>query len=240
MVSGSSPLLASLLVAIVACNGGSEDAVETNYDDTAREISSYELAKMTLTASDFGPEFGGFEPYARNGLQNLDQAASDDFDPPDERTDLERSGFESSYQQFYSAASANPRDNPIDFLGSIVTLFKTAEGAANYFRDSDQETSVRVGRTNDEGVTAKAITAFDTRVAGESSGVHFIGVVANGDEFSIVAVAFRRGRLLGTVAMYGSSADSTSGVEFEEKLARLAVQLDEQMGRALASTIAAP
>ena len=225
-------LLFGICLAMVSACGGGEA------DPTAREISDDELALMVLALEDFGSEFGDFQAWEGNGLLTLDQAAEDDFDPADERADLERFGWASGYQEFYSNPQGTERRADVFFLGSSVNLFNTAEGAAGYFEDSRAESLDQPGRTS-KGITAEQIQYSNADVADEAAGVvgsfRVEGQEGSEVRFWVSGVSFRRGRLVGSVAVY-----SVEEQHFQDRLKNLAHELERQISSILAATGSAP
>lgn len=222
---------ACLAVVILACQGG----CDTNLvDDTAREIFEDELALMVLTLEDFGADFADLQAVEDSGFLTLDQAAEDDFDPEDERADLERFGWASGYQEFYVDPQAAEEGSGVFFVGSSVDLFETVEGAAGYFEDSSAEVLDQAGKTSN-GTTAEEILTFDADIADEATGTlaRFRSEDQEGSEihFWASALVFRHGRLLGTVGIY-----SLEEQWFQEELRSLARQLDQNVGNILAGS----
>jgi tetratricopeptide (TPR) repeat protein len=218
-----------LAVVALACQGGGDSSP---VDDTDQEISDDELALMVLALEDFGADFADLQAVEDSGVLTLDQAAEDDFDPEDERADLERFGWASGYQEFYANPQAAEEGSGVFFVGSSVDLFETVEGAAGYFEDSSAEVLDQAGKTRN-GTTVEEILTFDADIADEATGVlaRFHSEDQEGSEihFWASALVFRHGRLLGTVGIY-----SLEEQWFQEELRSLARQMDQNIGSILA------
>ena len=223
--------IALLAIATLGC-GGDKPA-----DNTAREISSDELAGMPLALSEFGADYAHFEATDDNGLRTLDQVAEDDFDPEDERADLERLGWASGYQEFYISPQDAEEESSVFFAGSSIDLFETAEEAADYLEDSRAELTTQVGKSN-EGVTVEEIREFDADIADGAAGALFRGNMESEQvssmSFWLTAVMFRHGRLVAVVGMY-----SLEEPQLEDTVKDLAVRFDQNIGGALGASAAA-
>jgi hypothetical protein len=224
--------IALLAIATLGCGGDDKPA-----DDTARQISDDELADMTLALTDFGADYADFVATGDNGPRTLDDVAEDDFDPEDERADLERTAWASGYQEFY----INPQDEEEPsafFVGSSIDLFETAEGAADYLEDSRAELTTQIGKKGDNGFTLQETREFDADVADEAAGAVFEGSIEtdqiSSTSFWMTAVMFRHGRLVAVVGMYSSEEP-----QLEDTLKALALQFDQKVDSALGASAAA-
>jgi hypothetical protein len=130
-----------------------------------RQISDDELTGMALALTDFGADYADFVANGDNGPRTLDAIAEDDFDPEDERADLERAGWASRYQEFYISPQ-DAEEPSAFFVGSSIDLFETAEGAADYLDDSRTELTTQIGKSNN-GFTFLDYREFDANVADE-------------------------------------------------------------------------
>jgi len=228
-------ILAIALLAIVTmgCQGGSAREA----DDTAQQISGGQLARMVLDLEDLGPEYTDFEADAGNGFRTFDQAADDDFDTEDQRADLERSGWASSYQEFYTSARAASEGSGLFAVGSGVDLFDTAEGAEGYFEDSRAELTTLVG-VSSEGVTVLDIQEFDADIADGAVGALLHGRIEIGQGTSYPiwedVLMLRHGRLVATVGCNGYEERPCA-----DTLRELASQLDQKIGSTLGVSAAA-
>jgi hypothetical protein len=191
-----------------------------------------------LALVDFGPEFAGFTPNADNGLTNLDTASQDDFDPAAERADLETFGFTSGHEVYFS--TTDPIEGGTFFLGSQTAMFQTADGAGGYFQDNEAEIVEDVGKTND-GVTLVEAQKFDLSLnASQSHGVRGIASFADEDgtpnDVWIVAAEYRRGRLLGSVAIYAFAPSELEKARLEGIVGTLASRMNDRMATVLAAS----
>ena len=233
-------VLATVLCAGLAAGCGGGDGGAGLADDTALEITSDQLAQMVLALEQFGPEYGGFTPEPDNGLVTLDAAAEDDFDPAQERSDLQNSRWASGYEVYYSGELAG-----VIFAGTNVQLFTDAEGAKEYFKDSEAELTDDLGRTVD-GVTMTKIEFADVDIAGahEAMSGWFEASVQNEDGttevFWATATVFRRGRLLGAVAMFAQGIDDLEEKRLQGKVESLAPAMNERIGSVLSASAPIP
>jgi hypothetical protein len=227
-----------LAVLTLACGGGGNGGEEAPADDTAREITDAELSQMVLQLVDFGPEFSGFSADSGNGPTNLESASQDDFDPAAERADLEKFGFTSAHEVYFS--TTNPTDGGTFFLGSQTAMFQTADGADGYFQDNEAEIVEDVGKTSD-GVTLVEAQKFDLNInGGQSQAVRGIASFADEDgtpnDVWIVVAEYRRGRLLGSVAIYTFAPSDLEKARLEGIVGSLASRMNDRMATVLAAT----
>ena len=241
MIGRPGPALAAaaLLAALAAgaCGGNEEESG----DDTARDISAEELSRMPLSLGAFGPEYAGFAPGAEaNGPLTPEEAAQDDFDPAAEQLDLQLFGFLSGYETYFSGERAK---GGAFLLGSEVSLFETTEGASGYLDDARAEISQDVGKTN-RGATLKEAQELNADVADQSVGARGVLSIAGQDGAStdawFVAVPFRRGRLIGSAAMYAIGASDLEKQRLEGKVKSLAGTMNERMREVLGGVTVSP
>lgn len=225
---------ALLAIATLGCQGGGDDKPA---DDTARQISDDELAGMALALTDFGADYADFQANGDNGPRTLDEIAEDDFDPEDERADLERLGWASGYQEFYISPQDAEEEPSAFFVGSSLDLFEAAEGAADYLEDSRAELTTQVGKSSN-GATLEETREFDADVADEAAGAVFRGNIeteqVSSTSFWMTAVMFRHGRLVAVVGMYSSEEP-----QLEDTVRDLALRFDQKIDSALAASAAA-
>jgi hypothetical protein len=229
------PAIALLAIATLGCQGGGDDKAT---DDTARQISDDELAGMALSLTDFGAEYADFVANGDNGPRTIDEIAEDDFDPEDERADMERAGWSSGYQEFYISPPDAEEESSVFFVGSSIDLFETAEGAADYLDDSRAELTTQIGKKGDNGFTLQNTREFDADVADEAAGAVFEGSIEteqiSSTSYWLTAVMFRHGRLVAVVGMYSSEEP-----QLEDTVRALALQFDQKIESALGASAAA-
>ena len=231
-------IAAAVCVAVsVACGGGGDDGNDGGAsDDTARKITSDHLSRMVLTPGDFGPEFADFAADEKNGVQNVETASEQDFDPAGERSDLETAGFASGYRNLYQRQVTN---GSTFFAGSGANLFATNQGAGSYISDSRNELAEYLGKTI-EGVTINASSSFDVEVADEAVGANQEIAIKMEDGSTVTvwytSVLFRRGRLTGVAAISGIGLSQSEQQRLQGKAEALAATMNERMASALAGT----
>jgi hypothetical protein len=221
-------VILAFALAVAGCKSGGGP------DDTSREISGAELSQMVLELGLFGPEYAAFTPDSDNtGALTFDKAAADDFDPVAERADLKAFKYLSGHEAFFSG------NEPAGmfFLGSQVEVFETADGAADYFADTNIEIGEDVGKMVD-GTTLEAAETFQVDVADEAVGARAVLTTIRDDgsivEFRLVTVSFRHGRILGSIGMYTAGATDLEKRRLEGKIESLAEIMNENMAAVLA------
>jgi len=223
-VTAAALTVAAVLVAVFVFqpfeDGGS--------DDTARPISNEELTLMVLSQDEFGSSYSGLEVDSdESGPQSRDDSIADACDPDDEARDLDRTGWLTGHAQWYSRAPYGLFERPVDretiTVGSTVDLFESVDGAIDRFQDDVRET-----REESTGVcqniTFTGIAEFGVpRIADESWGAVIEGIVSDYD-ISMTGVAFRRGRIVASVAVA-----HVGYVDASDEAIRLAKVLDERI-----------
>jgi hypothetical protein len=226
--------VALLAIVTLGCQGGGSNEPA---DDTARPISDDELAGMVLDLAEFGADYASFQAEDDNGLRTLDKAVEGDFDPEDERADLQRFDWASAYEEFY----LNPQGAEtagVYGVGSTVNLFETVQGAEGYVEDSRDELTTQVGKSTGSA-TVVNIWEFDAAVADEAVGA-VVKVDVQPEQGSSVpiwmsAIMFRHGRLVAVVGAY-----TFEEPQLQDSLRILALHLDQNIGSALGASAAAP
>ena len=226
--------IALLAVAALGCEGGNDSEPA---DDTTRPISDDELAGMVLDLAEFGTDHADFEAEDQNGLRTLDQAVQGDFDPDDERADLQRFDWTSAYEQFYTNPQGAQAASGVYGVGSTVNLFETAQGAEGYFEDSKDELTTQVGESSGTA-TIVDITKFDADVADGAAGA-VVQTDVKTEQGSNVpvwmsAVMFRHGRVVAVVGAY-----TFEEPQLQDSLRALALHLDQNISSTLGTGAAA-
>jgi hypothetical protein len=227
----------ALAAIVVACGGGNSANDVPAADDTSRGITNEQLSQMVLALADFGPEFGAFTPSEDNGDTDAETASQEDFDPAAERADLETFGFASAHEVYFS--TTDPTQGGTFYLGSQAAMFQTADGAGGYFQDNEAEIVEDVGKTSD-GVTLVEAQKFDlTTNASQAHGVRGVARFADEDgtpnDVWIVVAEYRRGRLLGSVAIYAFGPSDSEKARLEQMVGSLASVMNDRMASVLAA-----
>lgn len=225
---------ALLAVATLGCQGGSDSEPA---DDTTRPISDDELAGMVLDLAEFEADHADFQAEDENGPRTLDQAVQGDFDPDDERADLERFDWTSAYEQIYTNLQAAKETSGVYIVGSTVNLFETVQGAEGYVEDSRDELTTQVGLSTDT-ITVVDIQEFDAAVADEAVGA-IVKVDVEPEQGSsepiwMSAIMFRHGRLVAVVGAY-----TFEEPQLQDSLRVLALHLDQNISSTLGAGAAA-
>jgi hypothetical protein len=205
-------------------------------DDTAREISNEELAKMVLALEDFGGAYSGFQADEDNGFEALEQRAEGDFDSEGETQDLQEFGWVAAYGADFTDSEAIRDRAGAYTIGSDMDLFEDAGKATAYFADTVSELPEMAGETSD-GFTVSAVDTFDVDVGDEAVGASIKGSVEDDDGTTIEVWAsvlgFRHGRLVGGIGF--ATFDERT---FEDALRGLASVMDQRIASVLAGAAA--
>ena len=228
---------ASLVVTFaVACGGGDDGGSNGGAaDDTTGQITNDQLSRMVLTLPDLGPDFAGFAADQKNGVQDLQTASEQDFDPTGERADLESAGFAGGYRNLYQRQASTGTF----FAGSGVYVFGTKEGAGKYVSDSRDELKEYLGKTIGD-LTIKSSSPFDVTVADEAVGGNQDIDIKSSDGSTVTvwytAVLFRRGRLTGVTAISAIGPSESEKQRLQGRVGVLAGSLNDRVGSVLAGS----
>ncbi len=243
---------AGIVVFLGACGADGGAPRPTPGDDTLGPIVGEELSRMVLDLAQFPPEFENFVAGAGNGALTLEAASAEDFNPAEERADLTKFGWDSGYEATFNAEGNIEDQSGVFLAASEVTLFKTLAGAQGYFDNEDAELLDNVGTTSDN-VTLNEAERIQLSVADDASGGRFKATLVLEDPdpdddippaevvYRGMVTAFRRGRLVGTVAIY--VADDVGEGErerLEGRLKDLTRKMNEQIAEVLAGPAASP
>ena len=219
------------LVLLSGCGGGGEG------DSTDREITGEDLSLMLLAQADLGAEYAGFEfDEDHSGYLSNEEWAEDAFDPEDEARDIEKFGRVSGYQAGYFRSQALLEEKEPFRLEFRVHLFADANGASGYAADSIADVQEQLGRES-EGMVVREVTPLDVgKIGDETVAVHQKVVVEDPghDQLALYAtfVGFRKGRILGAVAMTGLDDEDVSS-----EVATLARKLHDRIQAVLRGDI---
>lgn len=212
----------------VACGGGGN---ETTNDGASNEVTNEELAQMVLSLEQFGAEFSTFTPDAENGYKTIEQAAESEDDPVAERADLERSGWVSTYETYYTNPTAE-QGSGVLVVGSSVYLFTSPEGAAEYWRDSEAE--INDPNSTEGSAELRGAERVDVAVGDQSIGFRLNETIQRDDgstvPYSGWLLYFRRGQVMGAVVITAAGVDDQSRQALEAKAQTLATNLNERVG----------
>jgi len=225
LLTAAALIAACLLLA--ACGGEEEEEAEAPADLTAGEITDEELSLMVVPLSELGSQYADFEFYEdESGFQSNEDIIDAAFDEEDEAGDVERFGRVNGYGEDYRSVEAALEREGAFLIGTATELYEDADGASGDLKDGVEDMQRQVGMTK-EDVTLEDAEEFDPgRIADESAGLLLTGSVAAGQEvrYYMTVVGFRRGRLLGSVAI--ARFDEEDVREEAEALAR---KLDERI-----------
>lgn len=223
-----------LVMAMAACGGGGKA------DITDRPISDADLGMMDVYEVDLPGDYAGFVRTGESGFRTNEQSAEENFDPVDEAQDLERFGQVSRYVRAYGPPEVDGsavQEGAVG-LASSVRLFGDASGAAGYLQDELADVDGSVGKDLG-GATIEEVARFKVhKIGDEAIGVRTRLVLReDGSERFLYSttVAFRRGRLLSSIA-----AVRTDDKDVSPELELLARSLDERIQVVLQATPITP
>lgn len=224
-------LSALLIAAAVGCQGDGQ------VDPTDREISDAELAAMVLPQEDLGLDYADLTPDEDDsGLQSNEEMIDSDFDEEDAAQDIDRFGRLTGYADGYYSLEAIMEVEGAFGIGTAVDLYQGADGASGDLKDDIQDAQRQVGMSS-EGATLEDAEVFDPGAVGDESAGLLTTVsmpAAQEARMYITTVQFRRGRLLGSVAI-GSFDEH----DVREEAAALARKLDQRILAVLEGEITA-
>lgn len=226
-------LVGALLGLLAACSGG--DSFGGGAGDTGRPITNDELTKMVLSLHQFGADVRGFAAVQGNGLQTLDTMSAFDFDPVEERGDLERSGFETGYTAAFTTTGDPLASGGVFTVGSGVIQFTTSDGAEGYFGDSLFDLANLTGRANAQGLVVAEATEFET-ASDSTAGAHVVMTQPDTAQLHGSEIMFRHGRLIGFVTVMSVGGAEFDRVASEARVAGLTAVMDQQVQFALAGS----
>jgi len=215
---------------------GDSTTEEGVVDTTAREISNADLERIALRPEQFPTEYAGFAADEDNGPLTLEKNANQAFDPIEQRAQFESSGWVTGYDAAYR--DRQPAPDKAFFLDTQLDLFKTVDGAAGFFTTQMAEATQHQGQAKDN-VTEVEASLFDVSVDEQSAGFrgHYRVQLEDGSqrEYWQIGIAFRRGRLLGSVTLAGLELSDAGRQVLEGHAADLANRLNNQMTAALST-----
>jgi hypothetical protein len=240
-MSPHGPLLPGVLVlgliAMPLILGGGCGRGSPTSDDTARQISNEELSRMVLSTAQLPPEYPPMEPDEENGVLTLDKAVASVYDPEGLRAQLLESGWESGYQADYKLPDGEKERRGPAFILSKVEAYKTSDGAATKLRartPTDDASSPRRTLTPSEAARfAAEVHPFEVDLGDEAGGFRDETQVDDGVMFSSAFVTFRRGRIIGQVAISAYNLTAEEAKELEDTAKDLAQTMNAQMSAVL-------
>jgi len=160
------------------------------------EITSDQLALMTLPKADLGEDYATFQLAVDAGFESNQQNIEDDRDPEDEARDVEQFGRVNGYSAGFESSAAVLAREGAYVVGTSVELFDEAAGASGYLWDDVADLERDIAKTS-EGLTLTHVERFGVETVGdESAGLRL--TLSFGDEGETLPVyatyvMFRRG-----------------------------------------------
>ena len=225
---GAALVLCGLVVA--SCGQGGNRAAE----QTDARVTKAELAVMVLPADELGGLAKGLRlaPDESGRMSNA-AAARQSLDPKDSARRMEGAGRVVGYELTYMhpRALSRKRKQGIVSAGSAVDLMQDAVDASRFLNKQANDFERFEGRVSD-GVRLTGVAGFGVQGIGEEAeGIR--GTVRGfGLTLHTTIVAFRRGRIVGSVGVVRADRrDMTAAVT------RLAITLDSRIQRVLAGQL---
>jgi hypothetical protein len=201
--------------------------------DASEHVTNRDLPAMVLPQGDLGPLARGLVLDQTSGRTDNRKAAEATIDPRDSARGLARTGRIDGYRLGVTndARVREEDDARVLGVGTEVELFRDEEAASAYLEKQIDDLKRRRGRSQ-AGVKFAAMETFDVEEVGEEA-EGIAAAFANGDSaFFVTLIAFRRGRLIGSVVVaLKREREISADVE------RLAHALDERIERVSAGAI---
>ena len=217
---GATALICGALLA--GCGGGKSP-------DVTRNVTRADLGRMALSKRALGPLAKGLEDRKGESGPTGNRAGADDtVDPRDTARTLARAGRVTGYQWNY-AARRRPAPKGVLGMSIEVELFRTEKAASRYLKKQIHDFE-RFGGRDLEGLKLASVETFDVGDVGdEAQGVRAVARFGKDALFDTV-VGFRRGRVVGSAAVFlGRELVISSDVE------RIADALDDRIKRVAAA-----
>jgi len=235
---GRALILAPVLLAMMAACGSEGGGGPSPVDDTLRPIADEELSRMVLSIAQLRPEYGAFVSAEENGVLTRDGAAEFFHDP--EGLQLVEHGWEAGYQASYQVPEGDEKPTGLAYVLSMVHIYESSDGAAASLTAPDPTggsgTTLRTLNPSD----AARFHRFEVDLADEADGFRLRDEKVFGPEddstLSSAFVSFRRGRLIGKLAVVAHNLSDQEEQELEDTAKDLAGKMNDQMSAVLAAT----
>jgi hypothetical protein len=217
------------LLLLPACRVHTADPVADSGASGAKKGARAHLNTMVVPQEDIGGLPLGLRVAPDSGWRDNRVEAKRSVDPSDSLASLADAGRISGYElAYYDPTHAALRSGSgVDAVMTWVALFTSESTASHYLRNRIQYARGLAGTSPQSGITFRAVTPFDVRVADEGFGLRQ-SVVFGSDHIFRMLVSFRRGHIVaGGMVIRADSRGTAVDVE------RIAGILDSRIQIAL-------
>jgi hypothetical protein len=217
------------LLLLPACGAHKADPVADTAASGGKEGARAHLDTMVVPQEDIGRLPPGLRVAPDSGWTDNRTEAKRSIDPSDSSASLAAAGRINGYElTYYDPTRAAMRSGSgVDAVKTWVARFSSDSTASDYLRNRSQYARGLAGTSPQRGVTFRAVTPFDVRVADEGFGFRQ-SVVFGSDHIFRTLVSFRRGHIVaGGMVVRADSGGASADVE------RIAGILDSRIQIAL-------
>lgn len=223
-----------LLLAVLVLGGCGQQGPEPTADRAAN-IRVRDLALMVLPKEELGDLAAGLRlSNEDSGPSSNATAALASFDPEDTAETMQGSGRVAGFDLVYFDPKLllGKGRGGVYSVGTSVDLMEDPAHAAQFLHEQMAQFDRFANRPLANGARVSRAASLDVTTAGEEAKGVTATVVVGGQRFRSATVAFRRGRLVGSVSV--SRADARTPAE---EAVELAAKLDKRMQDALTGAI---
>jgi hypothetical protein len=243
ILTSAAAVLALLLT--LSCSSSDSDSSPTASPspsptiNTSIAIPDEKLGDMVLPLSEYPPEAQVFRARDDNGLLTLDEVANEDFDPDQQRAQLQSAGWSSGYDAAYaySSSDAGSASQGLFFVDSEVDVFATAEGASAMIQQEKADLPEEIGKSSDTSIVTDA-TLFQADIGDEATGAHVTVTTHLSDgslrTFKQIGIIFRSGRVAGSVSLATFSTTNAAVASLDLACLALARKFKDRIATAMA------
>jgi hypothetical protein len=223
-----------LLLAVLVLGCGRQGPEPTA--DRAANIPVGDLALMVLPKEELGDLAAGLRlSNEDSGPSSNAKAALASFDPDDTAETMRGAGRVAGFDLVYfdpKLLLGKGRRVGVYSVGTSVDLMQDPARAAQFLHEQMAQFDRFANRPLANGARVSRAASLDVTTAGEEAKGVTATVVVGGQRFRSATVAFRRGRLVGSVSV--SRADARTPAK---EAVKLAARLDKRLQDALAGAI---
>jgi hypothetical protein len=224
-----------LLLAVLVLGGCGQQAPEPTADRAA-DIPVGDLALMVLPREELGGVAAGLRlSQEDSGASSNAKAALVSFDPEDTGETMRGAGRVAGFDLVYADTKLLVRKGKsggVYSVGTSVELMEDPARAAQFLHEQMAQFDRFANRPLATGARISRVGSLEVTTAGEEAQGATATVTLGGKRFRVAAVAFRRGRLVGSVSV--TRADTKTPAD---EAVELATKLDKRIQDALAGAI---
>jgi hypothetical protein len=226
---------AILLLAVLALAACGEQGPEPTADRAA-DIPVGDLALMVLPKEELGELAAGLRLADEDsGPSSNAKAATASLDPDDTGETMRGVGRVAGFDLVYADPKlllSKSKAAGVYSVGTSVDLMQDPARAAQFLHSQMAQFDRFANRPLANGARISRVGSLDVTTAGEEAKGATATVAIGGKRFRVATVAFRRGRLVGSVSVSRADARTPS-----DEAVELAAKLDKRMQDALAGAI---